>query len=660
MILKNPIISSGLIVYSFWYILLYIAFAIVGHYGPWWVFEDYPLSLAAITLGAAVGVASTAGVRAARMHNLESSIRNGHAMRGARLTMGKLPEPEPPARDTSPSSYMAVIRRRKWWGAVARDFPAHARAFEAITAVMASRPALPASPVSGGHAGRTLFAHSVAVTDAMFKMARAWRYTGQKNRNGKVRVPLRDTKGSYHAFQHGDTGLLALTAFAHDIGKIACYQPTGKRDGKLERVREALPNHDTEGARMLRSMPEVMELPYADRRALLVAVGHYHHAGSMSNSDGITDRMRSLTELLIAADQATGKSEGESVDAAYTAEGEDELVPADMVSMDAVTGAQGADSAAKESPAKLAINAAPAQERPVDRTTMDGRPFELSLLFQILADDSVIGGKVKGDRNRVGVKSDNKLWLSPDVITGKVAEMTSMGPIEQAEELLGADTGPKKAVPFIERLLVQLHEQGKLMVEWKGRQLDPRYALFDAYAPSIGRKYSKLFIVDADILASTSRLPEDAKMVIDKPSFGVHLAEAAVDAAAANEHEQGQVNNKTEVAPPEEDEATAKAAALFGGDDETGAVEDDEPGETLEDACRLILEIFPEAVRIGAGEGGRKIGTIKGDTHPGALAAFMEAMDALDTKGVDTSKAERFADKAGVLRMVQFPIPDQE
>ncbi len=69
-------------------------------------------------------------------------------------------------------------------------------------------------------------------------------------------------------------------------------------------------NHDIEGAKLLRSLPEIMSLSWKDRMALLAACEFYHHIGSMPHSTWIDDRARSLVELLITADVATGRREG--------------------------------------------------------------------------------------------------------------------------------------------------------------------------------------------------------------------------------------------------------------------------------------------------------------------------------------------------------------
>jgi hypothetical protein len=94
-------------------------------------------------------------------------------------------------------------------------------------------------------------------------------------------------------------------AFAHDIGKVACYQ---FKDGT---VTSFIGGHGERGAALLRRLQSVMELPMEDRDALLLGVEFYHHLSDMPTARWISDRIRSLTALLYVADCDASETEGD-------------------------------------------------------------------------------------------------------------------------------------------------------------------------------------------------------------------------------------------------------------------------------------------------------------------------------------------------------------
>lgn len=671
MIIKNPIVKSGLIVYTFWYILLYIAFALVWRYGPWWVVEDYPLSLAAMALGCAAGLAGTVGVQAFRLHGREAEVAAGAVSRGAKASLGGLPQVPGTERHPKPVAFHSALHARFWWKLVAREFPLHAAAIEAVAAVMASRPTLPASPVPGGHGGRSLFEHSLGVADTMVKMARTWRYEGQKDKQGRVRVKLRDTATGFHAFKRQDVGLLALTALAHDLGKVACYEPTGERDGRVDRVREVLPNHDSEGAGMLRLMPEVMALPYQERRALLLAVGYYHHAGSISNADAITDRMRSLTELLIAADVATGKAEGGVSEANVEDEAEDaeaQEPAAATVSVSRIAG-----------PANITIGAGgtePEANAVADEAQPDDLPFELSLLYRMLADPSAIGRNVPDRTKRVGYKWGGKLWLMDEAVKGQAARIAKMSSEAQVVELLGigAGEGNGNATPFTARLLTQLHERGLLLVDWGDGELSPSRAMFRVRSPKMKNVVGGFFVVPADITVSTARRPDDGEMEIVSPLWGPGSVRRKKAPAPDPLSQTGEREPGDDVGDAANLQATSMRAASVSADYDAALPPDaqdgsmaesdsapagDEDALTLDAACALFLQVFGDAVRIIPDKKniGGSLVVVSRDDAPAAVDRLVAMLEKLEGDGVDITPVKRMIDASGALQRLVFAAP---
>jgi hypothetical protein len=183
-----------------------------------------------------------------------------------------------------------------WIARYKEPHPAHVRLVEAMLQVYEQSKHLPATHVVGGHGGRTLLQHSLLVSYQMQNLAYKWSYTGLRDRTGKkVLLKLRD--GSYE-FDPSDP-LVLIVGLAHDIGKIEAFIfENGKIVGSHH-------EHDLTGARMMARLPEMWEIPDADRVALLLAIAHYHHPMELPLSPdrrAIDDRTIAVMELLIKAD----------------------------------------------------------------------------------------------------------------------------------------------------------------------------------------------------------------------------------------------------------------------------------------------------------------------------------------------------------------------
>jgi len=302
---NNPIGRAALVVFGFWWGLITLA-------GLWyWSPKEVPVgqmmalvlaSIAIPAISAVAGFLITMACLSGRKLVRSTALKTGANKGGAFVLLGNLPALPSIPRAAVSDEDLALIPK---WDKFQRAFPQHAAALKAVMEVMAAKRSLPASPVPGGHGGRTLMQHSAGVVHWMTKIAPGWVYEGQKNKKGQVvRAPVNGP----HKFTPDDFGLLVLTAFAHDIGKVNCYdlQPDG-------RVIEVLPEHDTEGAKILRLIPEVMDLPLDDRRSLITAIAYYHHPFMIPEAVWVTDRTRSLMELLIKADHATGRAEGHTL-----------------------------------------------------------------------------------------------------------------------------------------------------------------------------------------------------------------------------------------------------------------------------------------------------------------------------------------------------------
>jgi len=316
----NPLLRSWLTVFAVWYVALWLYNRAkfldleekISTFGAEFsVFAaSIAISLTIAGVGIAVGVLVNT-IITAWTHGNDAWILNGETRHGATVTLGRLPvAPRPRFRRWWQWRMPAkrIVKIFPWFKEYAKRHPAYASAFKAVFRLMEEIPNLPASPVKVGHGGVTLLQHSASVIEVMAELVPKWRYTGHKNRKGEVTFPLIDTHREYHAFAPDDP-LLPLAALAHDIGKLACYKL--QMDGS---VVELFDSHAIQGAKILRGIPVLRELPFADWTALLVAVEYYHEIQSLPRASWIDDRTRSLTELLINADNETGRREGRQGD----------------------------------------------------------------------------------------------------------------------------------------------------------------------------------------------------------------------------------------------------------------------------------------------------------------------------------------------------------
>lgn len=232
-----------------------------------------------------------------------------------------------------------------------------------------------------GVGGRTLLQHSLLVCQCAIELAEKFSFTGMYavDEHGKPTVlvyPLRDST----PMTFKDDPVVALSAFAHDIGKIECYV---REPGKADPV-ALLPNHDTIGARILGRMPELWLLPKReirgvmedDRTLLMTIVAFYHHPAEQpmdaapepvgaratqarrDNYAGImvrSDRQVAIMELLIDADTQAGAIESDLASRQMAANNGAPIPDGDVPQASASSASKGAPAQGNSGPAPSVV-----------------------------------------------------------------------------------------------------------------------------------------------------------------------------------------------------------------------------------------------------------------------------------------------------------------
>lgn len=236
----------------------------------------------------------------------------GRDQQGARTSIGRLPAlPQPRMAPEPPGNGWMPADLRPWWSWYDKAHPAYAAALLQAWRVMQAAD-LPAAVQPGGHGGATLVEHAWNVLRTLLRLKEWPQYTGVRTSEGRLVFDLLDAQRRPYRFDREDP-LPMLCAFAHDIGKVVCYRREG---GRIAEVRE---HHDTEGARLLRTLPAWRALPWDELQRALVCVGYYHKPLQMPLVQWIDDRARALTLLIQHVDVLTGQLEGLGRYAAYIA-----------------------------------------------------------------------------------------------------------------------------------------------------------------------------------------------------------------------------------------------------------------------------------------------------------------------------------------------------
>lgn len=482
MSIQNPLLSSILIVGVFWYALLFL---LSGE--PIWELPSVLLwSVGIASFGAIAGTTLFFFARTRTFAQIKDNLTGASARNGISLSIGALPYPPRwPRKRVSASLFRQAIPA---WDDFRTKTPKHAALMVAGAEVINAAGLLPASPVPGGHGGASLMLHSMNVVRIMRKVAPGWKYEGHKNKKGEVTFPLLDTTRTFHAFTTDDP-ILTAAAFLHDIGKVACYEI---EDGRVKEVRD---NHDSEGAKILRGLPELWDLPREDAIALLIAVGYYHHPGQMPASEWITDRTRSLTELLAEADIATGKAEGGQ------SESETESDQPHPVQPDPIDGQGATESGSTALGTEDELpHVTSATDTELDAPLNGEDPF--GLFVSILLEPNRVNGR--NAAARVAFKHGDWIYVSDAKLRRAVSERTEDSSLMEL---------PNRGVmhPWTLTLMEELHAKGALKVEHQGAVYSPRRAVFNTLSRVEGhpdREDKFVIVVSTSLFPALARIPD--------------------------------------------------------------------------------------------------------------------------------------------------------
>lgn len=572
-----------LTILAFWYIGLFV---LSGFHGvPFWrIVHFMPVSVLVAMIGLCAGFALAIFLGAGNRIFTADDVARGSSMWDARVSMGSMPEVPQPKRGRGAEK---ILAEQPWWPAVRARRPEYARALRAVVETMLAIPRLPASPYPGGHGGRSLLEHSLAVCAEMLVQAPKWVYEGQRDKRGNIRVPLTNPDEP-HRFAVEDGPLLLLAGLAHDIGKMTCYQvlEDGPGAGRLHQVIEIKPTHDMEGARILRRIPEIMALPRADRTALLTAVAYYHHPFGIPNSTWVTDRIRSLTELLAHTDICVGKAEGhvlldpkEEQDEDITEGGPVAAVTdatlaaqtgldptnlsddeADLEALGQLAGALASSKPAQPPKPTPAPASAPAPQGPAP-VAQENLPMELRLFMTAVRKPGAINGRDRSQR--IAWKHGENVYVMDKVMRTLIHNQGGVEPVWAATAMAEANGN---AAPFTVALAEQLLERGALVNTFEGQEFSPARALFRMKMSS-GNTIPVL-IVRASSIPGAASLPDARPVEITGPLWGkksarnkaapAPVASSATDGPLSKEVDFDDLTGGT-AAPTKSDEPAAAA-----------------------------------------------------------------------------------------------------
>lgn len=556
-IAQNPIIRSWVNLAVFWYFGMYLTLG--GLHGayltdlPWYVIA----SVTVAAVGLVIGFTCTFFLAEHSLRATGSDLKRGTYHDGIILSMGSMPY-LPTAAMARKAGPAAILSEQPWWPVVRARSPLYADAISEVMRVMWTVPRLPASPVPGGHGGRSLVEHSLAVAKRILVEAQTWTYTGQYDKRGNLRVPLAQ-RDEPHRFTVAEVPMLILTALAHDIGKVRCYELLDKAaasrvDGPVHQVREVRLKHDVVGGQLMRELPGIRALPLEDRIAVITAITYYHHPFSIPMAGWVTDRIRSLTELLIKADIATGKAEGHAMnhDGEYDeAEAEGEPEPAEdrkrRTGALAAAAPQLIDDSEEEADAEaeaMAILAtrpvkASKPERtaaavaghraPAQAPATTDVPRELGMfMVAARADGGINGLGQRGAGSRIAWKVGDTVYVIDNAMRRII---TNRARPEDAIWVGQACADGSNGSAFTLALLEQLDKRGYLIKEANGRVYPASRALFKVGSPN-GRDMT-VFMVRTDAIPGAQAIADAQPMRMIGPLWGEQTAFRASAAAPA-------------------------------------------------------------------------------------------------------------------------------
>lgn len=310
------------------------------------------------------------------------------------------------------------------------------RAFLDVLCIYATRPQLPATTRSGFHGTIVnpilLIDHALSVADAALRITPDFIYRGLVSRPKKMPVlPPRDSHYMPDTFKSEcPVGLIALTAMAHDLGKVFTFEEDA--DG---RVSETKGKHGPVGARMISRIPSIQALHPQHIRTLTAVLAHYHachtlpldvdlKSGEMMIRD---DKTVAVMEIVIAADK---------------------------------------EICSKEASATVALSDYESDMVPVldKEDALIWESVFLALMPSI--DRKPING---GNHERLGFKYKERVYLIEEALNSAVLER--VGNIQKPGERGGVNT-------LTEAILLALKSKEILVTDYDGKQLHPSVALY--------------------------------------------------------------------------------------------------------------------------------------------------------------------------------------
>lgn len=454
----NPIIRSLLITFAFWYFVLFI---LADGYGwPRLPFALYN-SAAWCLVGAVLGIGLYFIFSAHKRAHIAQSMKPT-CLRGLVCSLGDLPSTSEPVKRTALKESNLPDDMGDWFHGYRQQYPLHAKLMLALMEIYECNKKLPASPVAGGHGGLSLQQHTDNVLRTMLIKSRTWSYLGHRGKGGKILFPLIEPT---YKFKPEDP-LVALCAYAHDLGKVECYKLLSNGS-----VKEIKPNHDLVSGSMLIKLPEYWALPKEDRDALKMSVSYYHHLSRLPLWPD--DRTRALAELLIRSDVDTGKAEGlqqTEIDRMY--EGASEAFEGALPTVNATL----MPSEEYEAPAadsqddQAASTGGDAMDRPVHDGDKMSEEIEwaYSAFLDVVCEEGRING---GDKNmRIGIKHADWVYIN-DAGLRKAVSISFARP-----DIAENQRGQQSQYTFC--LLEKLSALGVLKQEHDGKKYSTKRALF--------------------------------------------------------------------------------------------------------------------------------------------------------------------------------------
>lgn len=305
--MRNNIVRSTLLVMAVWWIILTVYFIYSHHpWNPtsWPVINQGFHTIApqfkriAVAIGITIPLILLFIVATQRFRKLQLRAKSKH---GFTTTLGIIPPGlgEPERTRGAEIGYDTRDILNTWVSRLQHEHSNHYSVYQGIIEILVANEDMPAAPASQGHAGLSLFEHSCNVARIMLEEASKHTYIPKQDSRGRVSYPLHDQSYQFD----GDDPLIGLLGFAHDIGKVECFELS--EDGELLERRL---DHDRVSALMIARLEEMWSLPYQDRKDLIEACAHYHHPNHLPIPS--SDRARALMEFLIICDNAASHKEG--------------------------------------------------------------------------------------------------------------------------------------------------------------------------------------------------------------------------------------------------------------------------------------------------------------------------------------------------------------